>query len=1610
MTYTSFISIFGNLLNPPLHMKKIFLFTIVAIIISLGMSHAQVFNGAEAMAYVKNAESVAIRSDDYLPSFIKFSQGKELNLSELTGWMGENFKLAPGFGLKLLKSEMDQLGYSHYRYQQTINGYPVVGGDYVVHVKNNKIVSMNGSIRKYIEPNTQITISESAALQSALDYVNANQYMWEIPQEESLLKTSVGSTDASFYPKGDLYIVPLNGDFSSEDFRLAYKFDIYAKTPLSRQFIYVDAISGEIVMKTERIHTTDTPGTAVTKYNGNQTITADSYNGSFRLRETGRGLGIETYDMNEGTNYGSAVDFTDADNYWNNVNAAKDEVATDAHWGAEMTYDYFFTKFGRNSLDNAGMKLLSYVHYDAGYNNAFWDGLRMTYGDGSGGYSPFTALDICGHEITHGLDENTANLVYQDESGAMNEGFSDIFGTAIEFYAVPASANWTMGEDIGAVLRNLSNPNANSLPDTYLGTYWYTGTADNGGVHTNSGVLGYWFYLLSQGGTGTNDNGDAYNVTGITKDKAAAIAYRTLAYYLTSASEYADARTYSILACQDLYGGCSPEAQSNQNAWYAVGIGAAWTSTPATADFAACPATTCNNAPFDVQFTNLSTNGNTFKWYFGDGTTSTLSSPLHTYSTNGTYNVKLVAYGGTCGSDSITINDFVQVGPSYQCTVFIPGTGNGTTQTSCDGTIYDSGICGDYADNTNGTMTLSPAGATSITLTFSAFNFENNYDYLYVYDGNSTAAAQFAGSPFTGGTIPVPFVASGGSITLKQTSDGGVTSSGFVANWSCASSTLPPVAGFSADNTSSCTGLISFTDLSTNGPTSWLWDFGDGQTSTDQNPSYIYTASGTYTVTLTATNSYGSDQVLITDYVTINLPLAPTTTNDTICGSGSASLSASGNGTLNWYDAATGGNIINTGNVFNTPTISTSTTYYVEDSIQGSSYNCAKPDNSGGGGYTSTGDHYLIFDCSTPVTLVSVTIYGNTTAPGNRTIELRNSSGAVLQSSTQNILSGTNTYTLNFEVPAGTDLRLGCEGTNIYRNNASVAYPYSLPGYISVKGSDAGAAYYYYFYDWVIQDPSCISSRSPVTAIVNTGPSAGITIADNPSGPICAGTSVDFTATPVNGGTAPTYQWMKNGSAIAGATNSTYTTSNLTDGDAITCEITSNESCISGNPATSNEIIISVSSAITAGVSIVASPSGTICVGSSVTLTATATNGGSNPSYQWQLNSSDISGATNSTYTSSAFSDGDIVTCMMASDLSCATGSPATSNSIAISMVSSMTSAILISANPGVNICTGNSVTFNATPYNGGSSPAYQWFVNGNPAGTNNSVFTSSSLQDNDSVTCQLTSSEGCVSNNPAASNTLVINIITGPPASISIDANPNTGVCTGTSVTFDATAANGGTNPIYQWQINGSNVGTNSSTYAGVLNDGDIVTCVVISSLNCVSNNPATSNIFTATVYSNPSTPFITQSGDTLISSSSSGNQWYYDDGSSISPIPGAVDQTYNPTADGYYFSIVTDSNGCVSDTSNALYYLGVGINSYSSSGIIVYPIPANNLLTIRSTHNGCNYTLSIENMLGQQVYSGIFSGETKEMNLSSLSEGLYLLKINDGQHLTVKKFIVER
>jgi len=371
-------------------------------------------------------------------------------------------------------------------------------------------------------------------------------------------------------------------------------------------------------------------------------------------------------------------------------------------------------------------------------------------------------------------------------------------------------------------------------------------------------------------------------------------------------------------------------------------------------------------------------------------------------------------------------------------------------------------------------------------------------------------------------------------------------------------------------------------------------------------------------------------------------------------------------------------------------------------------------------------------------------------------------------------------------------------------------------------------------------------SSQNITVTAPVAPTANITV--SPSGALCPGQSVTFTATSTNGGTTPSYQWQVNGGNV-GTNQNTFSSSTLQNGDVVTVIVTSNAPCVNPATATSNAITMQVVASLVPSVTIAANPAGAICTGTNVTFTATPANGGTTPSYQWQVNGSNV-GTNQNTFSSSTLQNGDVVTVILTSSDPCANPTTATSNAITMQVNPPLIPSVIIAANPAGTICAGTNITFTATPTNGGTTPSYQWQVNGSNVGTNQNTFSSSTLQNGDVVTVILTSNAPCASPATGTSNsiTMLVNPVVAP--TVSITANPAGTICAGTNITFTATPANGGTTPSYQWQVNGSNVGTNQNTFSSsTLQNGDVVTVILTSSDPCANPVAATSNSITIQV-----------------------------------------------------------------------------------------------------------------------------------------------------------------
>jgi hypothetical protein len=307
-------------------------------------------------------------------------------------------------------------------------------------------------------------------------------------------------------------------------------------------------------------------------------------------------------------------------------------------------------------------------------------------------------------------------------------------------------------------------------------------------------------------------------------------------------------------------------------------------------------------------------------------------------------------------------------------------------------------------------------------------------------------------------------------------------------------------------------------------------------------------------------------------------------------------------------------------------------------------------------------------------------------------------------------------------------------------------------------------------------------------ATVNT---ASVSIAASPAGAICAGTNVTFTATPTNGGTAPTYQWKLNGTNV-GTGLTTYSNAALVNGDVVTVEMASNvTACLTASPVTATAITMTVNPALPASVSIAALPAGAICTGTNVTFTATPTNGGTAPTYQWKLNGTNV-GTGLVTYDNATLVNGDVVTVEMTSNATpCLTGSPATSAGITMTVNPLLPASVSIAALPAGAICAGTSVTFTATPTNGGATPVYQWKLNGTNVGTGLATYSNAALANGDVVTVEMTSNATpCLTGSPATSAGITMTVNPIPTVAPITGANnmPVGGTTTYTSATAGGT------------------------------------------------------------------------------------------------------------------------------------------------------------------------------------------------------------------------------
>ena len=425
----------------------------------------------------------------------------------------------------VIGTSKDDLGQTHVRMQQKIRGLKVVGAQYIVHADGaGNVVAING----------RFVADRDLPRNPAVD-------AWSAIERAAGQAEIVNPRYLSNRPEL-LYVVNDRGNAF-----LAWSAVAEHTNSAGRNIdtIYADATDGNLIFTDSQIQ---------------------------------RARNRQTYTANNGFTLPGTLVLSETSGTTSDVTLQK------AHDYAGVTYDYFWSVHSRDSYNGAGATIKSSVHYGSNYNNAGWTGTQMVYGDGDGTqFGPFSrALDVVAHELGHAVTDTSADLVYSNESGALNEATSDIFGVAAEAwsYGSVSSLTWKVGEDCytpstaGDALRYMNNPTADGSSKDYYPTR-YTGTQDNGGVHWNSGIANLAFYLMVTGGTHprgvTTVSVPALSATATTSiNMGAKIWYRALTVYMTSSTNFQGARTASAQAATDLYGAAA--ADTVHKAWDAVGV------------------------------------------------------------------------------------------------------------------------------------------------------------------------------------------------------------------------------------------------------------------------------------------------------------------------------------------------------------------------------------------------------------------------------------------------------------------------------------------------------------------------------------------------------------------------------------------------------------------------------------------------------------------------------------------------------------------------------------------------------------------------------------------------------------------------------------------------------------------------------------------------------------------------------------------------------------------------------------------------------------------------------------------------------------------------------
>jgi len=459
----------------------------------------------------------------------------------------------------VLGIQTDQLGMTHIKSVQKYKGVEIYGTESTLHLDAKK----ERFTGKILNINNDINVTPTLSASNAIDETVENLKQKTVVKELSDKEKKILKYDS---PKSKLVV------FETGDNSLSLAYEVEIRPNFIEVWKYfIDAHTGEII-KSFNATNSDGAVTANATDLNNKLRTINTYleNGTYYMIDASEAMFnatkfegvVYTFDANNTSTRNLNYSYiTTSNNTWSN------KTAVSAHANTVASYKYFYNTFGRNSLNGNGGNIMSFINITeddgSSMDNAFWNGEAAFYGNGSM-FKPLAgAQDVISHELGHGVVSNTANLEYYSQSGAINETYADIFGSMVD------RDDWEIGEDVvktayypSGALRNMSNPHNSGTSNDY---WWqpahvsemYIGEEDNAGVHTNSGIGNYAYYLCA---------------TSIGKDKAEQVFYRALANYLTKNSQFIDFRIAVIQSAKDLYGNNSNEAAKAAEAFDKVGI------------------------------------------------------------------------------------------------------------------------------------------------------------------------------------------------------------------------------------------------------------------------------------------------------------------------------------------------------------------------------------------------------------------------------------------------------------------------------------------------------------------------------------------------------------------------------------------------------------------------------------------------------------------------------------------------------------------------------------------------------------------------------------------------------------------------------------------------------------------------------------------------------------------------------------------------------------------------------------------------------------------------------------------------------------------------------